>query len=26
VGGLFSRDGALVASVVQEGLFRTPRV
>ncbi|HVV38362.1 MAG TPA: acyl-CoA thioesterase domain-containing protein [Acidimicrobiales bacterium] len=25
VGGLFSRDGVLVASVVQEGLFRNPR-
>lgn len=25
VGGLFNRDGVLVASIVQEGLFRTPR-
>lgn len=25
VGGLFSRDGTLVASVAQEGLFRNPR-
>jgi acyl-CoA thioesterase II len=25
VGGLFSREGVLVASVVQEGLFRQPR-